>query len=321
MSTSLTRRRRHFRDPRDGLRRRRSRSTSRRGGSGSSVLGGYDRGAPASSGESSSAKDRCSGVPTCRDEHSRPLLQRQLAEAVVMAQAMDEDTLERGWLRFWDRDADSSSAAIIEPASTCEREHHDRKTGRTDGRRSSTNSPASGQEQRPGVSLLLLPPSRAPEEEPRNGDDLSSTGAGWGSGSHCATSNRGAGKPARGRTARANRGCGSTLLPASTIRPELQGRRSKKERDHDRLGRAFVSSGARIRDSSYTVGSRAPLPDALSDREERSTVRGLPAEVATLFAIASCVDLRIPRIREVSTYRDGRIRRDLPRRAASGRDG
>jgi transcription-repair coupling factor (superfamily II helicase) len=250
-------------------------------------------------------------------------LQQQLPEArIVMAHGqMDEDTLERQMVRFWDRDADVlvcttiiESGLDVPNANTLIVDRADKlglaqlyqlrgRVGRSSDR---------------AFAYFFFPPVRELTEEAHERLATISRHQALGSGFRIALRDleiRGAGNllgaEQHGHIAAVGFDAYCRILQQSVA--ELQGQpiQEEKELRIDLPVRAFVPPGwvaqESLRLELYRRISLAADHDALERIREETVDRygALPTEVATLFAVASLrVTCRLLGIEEVSTYRE-----------------
>jgi transcription-repair coupling factor (superfamily II helicase) len=250
-------------------------------------------------------------------------LRRHLPEArIVMAHGqMDEDTLERQMVRFWDRDADvlvsttiiesgldvpNANTLIVDRADTLGLAQLYQLRGRV------------GRSSERAFAYFFFPPVRQLTEEAHERLATISRHQALGSGFRIALRDleiRGAGNllgaEQHGHIAAVGFDAYCRILQQSVA--ELQGRpiAEEKELRIDLPVRAFVPPGwvaqESLRLELYRRISLAPDHEALERIREETVDRygALPSQVATLFAVASLrVTCRHLGVEEVSTYRD-----------------
>jgi transcription-repair coupling factor (superfamily II helicase) len=250
-------------------------------------------------------------------------LRRQLPEArIVMAHGqMDEDTLERQMVRFWDRDADvlvsttiiesgldvpNANTLIVDRADTLGLAQLYQLRGRV------------GRSGERAFAYFFFPPVRELTEEAHERLATISRHQALGSGFRIALRDleiRGAGNllgaEQHGHIAAVGFDAYCRILQQSVA--ELQGRpiAEEKELRIDLPVRAFVPPGwvaqESLRLELYRRISLAPDHEALDRIREETVDRygALPSQVATLFAVASLrVTCRRLGVEEVSTYRE-----------------
>lgn len=250
-------------------------------------------------------------------------LQQQLPEArIVMAHGqMDEDTLERQMVRFWDRDADvlvcttiiesgldvpNANTLIVDRADTLGLAQLYQLRGRV------------GRSGERAFAYFFFPPVRELTEEAHERLATISRHQALGSGFRIALRDleiRGAGNllgaEQHGHIAAVGFDAYCRILQQSVA--ELQGQPIPEEKELriDLPVRAFVPPGwvaqESLRLELYRRISLAADHDALERIREETVDRygALPTEVATLFSVASLrVTCRLLGVEELSTYRE-----------------
>jgi transcription-repair coupling factor (superfamily II helicase) len=250
-------------------------------------------------------------------------LQQQLPEArIVMAHGqMDEDTLERQMVRFWDRDADVLVCTTIIESGLDVPNANTLIVDRADKLGLAQLYQLRGRVGRSGeraFAYFFFPPVRELTEEAHERLATISRHQALGSGFRIALRDleiRGAGNllgaEQHGHIAAVGFDAYCRILQQSVA--ELQGEPivEEKELRIDLPVRAFVPPGwvaqESLRLELYRRISLAADHDALERIREETVDRygALPTEVATLFAVASLrVTSRLLGIEEISTYRE-----------------
>jgi transcription-repair coupling factor (superfamily II helicase) len=250
-------------------------------------------------------------------------LQKQLPEArIVMAHGqMDEDTLERQMVRFWDRDADVLVCTTIIESGLDVPNANTLIVDRADKLGLAQLYQLRGRVGRSGeraFAYFFFPPVRELTEEAHERLATISRHQALGSGFRIALRDleiRGAGNllgaEQHGHIAAVGFDAYCRILQQSVA--ELQGQPIPEEKELriDLPVRAFVPPGwvaqESLRLELYRRISLAADHDALERIREETVDRygALPTEVATLFAVASLrVTCRQLGIEEVSTYRE-----------------